>query len=461
MADQAPASGDEKTTVPASTPRTDIDAKSATLRWFPAMRWSRLAFPLGVLTGAVVMALVAFLVVPVLNSPDPMEPGELVILSSHDQTEGRIREELINQWNVLYPEHKARIEELPDSTDDQHSEMVARAQTDSSPVDIYNLDVTWIAPFAHAGYLTPLEESATDTDGFLDKPLQTCRYDGKLWGLPFNTDAGLLYYRTPTIRSAPSTWEALVKQTEQVFSGQQDSQLRAGYTTQLRDYEGLVVNALEAIWAAGGDVVDANGEVVIDSEQAQEGLHRLAAGLAAANPPVILPDALDHDETLSWKALAEGKVLFMRNWPVAYRNLQRQVEEDQELHQWSFGVAELPGPSVLGGQNLAISSKSTKPRAAKKLIEFLTGPRSQQILFEHGGLAASRKIVYQDPQVREQHPYTDTLLNAINDARLRPITPHYMRFAETFRAIVRQALFQDGQVSSDAKDRLTAALRGG
>lgn len=46
-----------------------------------------------------------------------------------------------------------------------------------------------------------------------------------------------------------------------------------------------------------------------------------------------------------------------------------------------FGVAPFPGNSILGGENLAISATTGKPRAAQALVEFLTNPRSQQILF--------------------------------------------------------------------------------
>ena len=70
-----------------------------------------------------------------------------------------------------------------------------------------------------------------------------------------------------------------------------------------------------------------------------------------------------------------------------------------------FDVARIPGRSVLGGQNLAIAANSDQPRAAQELIEFLTSARSQQILFERGGFAATREVVYQDSAVRANFPY--------------------------------------------------------
>lgn len=85
--------------------------------------------------------------------------------------------------------------------------MLARAQ--SGHGDIYNLDVTWTAEFADAGYIQSLDEPGVPEDGFLAGPLATCRYDGELWTLPFNTDVGLLYYRSDLLDLPPQTWTDL------------------------------------------------------------------------------------------------------------------------------------------------------------------------------------------------------------------------------------------------------------
>ncbi|ONI87439.1 hypothetical protein ALI144C_08555 [Actinosynnema sp. ALI-1.44] len=420
------------------------------------VKWS--SFGLGAVATLVVGALVAAGVVRPWESGAPgLEKGPLVIISGKDQSNGGQRQELVNQWNKTHPDHPARIEELALGADDQYSEMVARAQGPARKPDIYNLDAAWTAEFAERDYIAELDEPAADTSGFMANPLRTCWHEGKLWALPFNTDAGLLYHRHPDVK-APSTWKDIVNETRRLMGGPHDSRLVAGYTAQLADYEGLVVNGFEAIWDEGGEVVDENGKVVIDSPQARAGLLRLADGLRSdANPRVIMQEARDQDETASMNAFAEGKVAFMRNWPVAYRNLDSLTSDDANQTAF-FKVVPLPGPSVLGGQNLAVSSKSERPRAARALIEFLTGPRSQQILFERGGFAATRDVVYEDAEVRHRRPYAEALRDTINRAKLRPVSPCYVRFAEAFRAVVNETLNAGGKLPSNATERLTAAL---
>ena len=322
---------------------------------------------------------------------------------------------------------------------------------------VFNLDVTWTAEFAQSGYLRPL--SGVDTGGFLRRPLESCRYQGKLWALPFNTDAGLLFYRKDLVKEEPLGLDEIATTSTRTLRASQDARLAGGFAGQFADYEGLTVNALELIWAEKGDVVDETGKVVIDSERTRRALRWLADGLKG-DKPVVLPDSRAQNEPLSTQSFRDGKVVFMRNWPVAHRVLQGNRQESAGRPGIDFTVAQLPGPSVLGGQNLAISAKSAKPRAAQALIEFLTGPRSQQLLFERGGLAATRGIVYQDSRIASEHPYASTLLKAIENARLRPVTPYYSRFSDEFRSIVRYAIDHDGSLPANAEESLTGALQG-
>lgn len=425
-------------------------------RWRNA-RWLAVGIVVGIATTLAVPA--AF------RGRSELEPGELVILSASDVSFGGQRQELIEQWNKLHSKNKAKIIALSEG---EHSEMIAHAQFGEDDVDIYNLDLTWTAEFADNGYIRPLAESGLDTRGFLENPLKTCRYDGKLWALPFNSDAGLLYYRTDLVPKPPGSWERIDLAINEAFPKlNQSAKIVAGYTGQLANYEGLTVNALEAIWGAGGEVVDQNGDVVIDdprfADQVQAGLDRLRPSFR--EPKIILPQFLEHREKESTDAFRNGEVLFMRNWPVAYRQLQSSTGSaagDSPGTVPAFDVTPLPGPSALGGQNLAIAAGTTKPKAAQALIEFLTDARSQQILFERGGFAATREVVYHDTAIIAKYKYAQSLLEAIKRARLRPVTPYYPRFSKIFHEEVHKALASTGRdpLPEDFADRLREALRG-
>jgi multiple sugar transport system substrate-binding protein len=214
---------------------------------------------------------------------------------------------------------------------------------------------------------------------------------------------------------------------------------------------------MEAIWSAGGEVVNKDGDVAIDSAAAKLGLRQLAE--EPSDPQV---DARTYQEDDSTRAFREGRVALMRNWPVAYRRIKEGGEKAPSGVDVSanFAVAALRTPSVLGGQDLAISADTKKPLAARALIEFLIDPKRQKKLFEKGGLAAVRTSVYQDPGVRAQRPYADILRKAVDKAEPRPITPHYAVFSEAFRRVVNEALDNGGNLPSDAVRVLSDALQG-
>jgi multiple sugar transport system substrate-binding protein len=416
--------------------------------WQVPLIWGAIGTILGV-----VVVLASTSIAAVVTDPDALEPGEIVVLSGRDDSVGGERQVLVNEWNALHPQSPARIVELSELADAQRSEMLAGAQAGGGDIDVYNLDVTWTAEFADAGYIRRLDDSRIRPDTFLPGPLATCYYRGSLWALPFNTDVGLLYYRSDLVPEPPTTWDQLADMVEKARADAGSS--ADDYVGQFADYEGLTVNALEAIRGAGGSVVDADGAVVLDDQKAAvtTGLEHLREIAPPGVPPL--------DETTSVEQFRSGHALFMRNWPVANRAVTQQTGEGPPI---GVGVAPLPGGSgVLGGQNLAVSARSDQPRAAQALIEFLTGERSQQILFERGGLAATRKVVYSDQTDRDLYPYVATLEEAIKNAVPRPVQPHYARFSEVFRDAVGRYLRESPQeavLPADLQDQLTAALQG-
>ncbi|MEU4771860.1 extracellular solute-binding protein [Micromonospora sp. NPDC023644] len=428
-------------------------------------RW--LPFWLGNLSGLLVATLL-FVLLPVIDGPEDLEPGELVIISGRDDSVGGQRQALIDLWNASHPRNQARIVSLSEAADGQHAEMVNRAQDDTD-IDVFNLDVTWTAEFADKNLLRPIDESRLvdrPDEVFLKNPLSTCRYEGDLWALPFNTDAGLLFHRTDLGLQPPFEWPEIESESARLLAAKVPG-LEAGYTSQLADYEGLTVNTLEALWAADGELrVDEQGHVSVDRDRFADALRSLTpagAGDPAAGPSVVSPKALTQNEARSRESFRAGEVAFMRNWPVAYRQLTdtdaTTAPSTPSAATVRFGVETLPGPSVLGGQNLAVARRSQQPRAAQALIAFLTGEQSQRMLFERGGFAATRDVVYSEAAIKAKYPYVDKLRKAVDTARLRPVSPHYVHFSRVLRGYVRTAL-TGGTLPSDLDQRLSEALRG-
>ena len=95
--------------------------------------------------------------------------------------------------------------------------------------------------------------------------------DGKLLGMPFFTDAGLLFYRKDLMDKyglkAPETWADLEAAAKKVIEGGRKAGAAdfQGFVFQAKAYEGLTCDALE--WVAsfgGGEIIDKTGAVTIN-----------------------------------------------------------------------------------------------------------------------------------------------------------------------------------------------------
>ncbi|AGZ43479.1 putative ABC transporter substrate-binding protein [Actinoplanes friuliensis DSM 7358] len=413
-----------------------------------------MTFVAGNLTGAAIAA--CLFVFGPLAGPEELESGELVILSGQDDSAGGQRQQLVTIWNDTHPRNQARIVTLPEAADGQYAEMVNRAGDGGT--DIFNLDVAWTARFAAPPsgrrLIRPIDESLLaerPDQAFMTKPLATCRYADQLWALPFNTDAGLLYYRTDQGLKPPFDWSKIrAAGTKPGF--------KATWTGQLNSYEGLTVNFLETVWSLGGDLAVApDGRVTLDLAKWDEAA-KLLTPSRDAKPGLVLPDSVSFEETSSRSAFRDGQTMFMRNWPVAYRAMRTAEPAGKPF---AFDVTRLPGDSVLGGQNLAISERTTKPRAAQALIEFLTNERSQRLLFDNGGFAATRAAVYEDEAIKQKYAYLPRLREAIDTARLRPVSPNYVTFSRVLNERVHEVLVgRSPALPRDLADQLTRALQG-
>ncbi|MEU4623250.1 extracellular solute-binding protein [Actinoplanes sp. NPDC023801] len=395
-------------------------------------------------------------------------PADLVIVSGVEDGEGGARQALIDLWNQLHPDKRARIELVAGSADEQHGAMVRFAKAEEEvKADILNLDVTAVAEFAEFGHIAewPAGEAPARVLGeLLEKPRASCYYRGKLWGLPFNSDAGVLFARRSLLVPVPATtptafsWEKVAEQGPASGS----SPLAAAYAGQLDGYEGLTVNAMEALWALEPREARA-GEagplgVPVDPAVWSAAVDRL---YGRPGDRVIDPASTTYRESGTSDQFLRKKIAFMRNWPVAYRTLVETSDQTASVAAADIVMTPLPGPAVLGGQNLAVVSGSARGDDARELIEFLAGEPSQRLLMQVGGFAAATGATYDRPEIQAAHPYAATIRAAIENSRQRLQTPYYPRFSEELRTIVTEIRAKGGkEVPANLEKRLLDASKG-
>ncbi|MFE6283878.1 ABC transporter substrate-binding protein [Streptomyces sp. NPDC057877] len=347
---------------------------------------------------------------------------------------------LLEGWNRAHPDERVTLVELPDSADETRAQMATDLRgAPPGRFDVLNIDVNWTSEFAAAGWIRPLPRDRFPLDTFLRPVVSTATYDGHLYAVPYVTNAGLLLYRKDVLDreglAPPRTWAELERIAETVAP----KYGLDGYAGQFLPYEGLTVNAAEAVYSAGGTILGGEGErVTVDSAAAREGIGFLARGVREGWIP---REALTYKEEESKRAFRDGRLLFLRNWPYAY--VVAAAEGSPVAGK--IGAVPLPGPdgpgtSVLGGSNLAVSSHARHPDSAARLIAYLTSERVQRQVLTRGALPPVRADLYEDPELVRRFPYLPTLRESVLTAAPRPKSARYDQVSLVVQAVVHDAL---------------------
>ena len=335
---------------------------------------------------------------------------------------------------------------LPNEATGQREQLVRRLAAKDASIDLMSLDPPFVAEFAAAGFLRPFADAEAEglTEGVLEGPVESARWDGRLVSAPFWANSQLLWYRKSVAAKAgldpaaqPVTWEQIIGAAEET-----------GTTVEVqgRRYEGYMVwiNALVA--SAGGSILadpeaGKDARAALDSDAGRQGaavINRLARSKAAD------PGLSSADEEAARAAFQQRDGGgFMANWPYVYGAAQEAVA-DGSLDQWildDIGWARYPrvdpgqeSQPPLGGINLAVGAFSHHPEEAVEAVRCITSVESQQEYMVGAKNPAARAAVYDDPEVRKVFPMADLIRESINDSAPRPRTPYY---TDVSSAVVR------------------------
>jgi multiple sugar transport system substrate-binding protein len=327
---------------------------------------------------------------------------------------------VVENFNKANPDANAELLELPTAADEQRRLQIQRLRAESAECDVLGVDTIWTAEYAAQGWVLDVTDALNKReDEFIPATVETTVYEGKNWAIPFNTNAGFIYWRTDQAgNQPPQSWEDMYQ------TAQQDN----GIVYQGAQYEGLTVNFLELLYSAGGTVVNDDAtEATADSQETRDVLEFMQKGIDDGAAPKAVTTYMEEE---SRRAFEAGNGTYMRNWPYAYAlGKESKIADDFAVTTFPE-YAGNPGAGVLGGYNLAISAFSKNPEGALAFANFATSPEAQVIQASKASLPAVLTSVYDDPQVTKALPFASELRDAVEQAKPRPVTPVYPQVSE-------------------------------
>ncbi len=356
--------------------------------------------------------------------------------------------------------YRVEIVDLPTNADQQRELVVRRLAAEDSDIDIIGMDVIWTAEFAEAEWINEVTGANRQRAerGVLPGPLETAKYKGRLWTVPFTSNTQLLWYRKDLVKQVPKTWDEMIDQAER---------LNTTIQVQAARYEGLVVWFNSLVASAGGEIVDDAGKPVLGAPavQAAEVMKRLASSSAA--PPAMT----NNKEDQARLGFESGASAFQVNYSFVYASAKtgaetnpatKKIFENMGWARWPSVDPGKPSRVTLGGINLGVGAFSKNPDLAQEAALCIAQPDNQVIAAEKGGLAPSNEALYQDKRIKKAFPFADLLGESIATGVPRPVTPAYSDISLAIQQTLHPPQdIEPKKTIEDLKDNIDTVSNGG
>jgi len=349
----------------------------------------------------------------ILDNDGPGKPFETVVVQKFSEASG------VEINNVS----------APTSTTDRLAQYQQFLAAQASEPDVMMIDVI------HPGILAQHAIDLSDVlNGqpikYFERIVQNNTVNGILVGVPFFTDAALLYFRTDLLQKygyekGPETWTELEEMSKKIQDGERAANPDfQGFVWQGNAYEGLTCDALE--WQGsngGGEIIDADGNVTLNNDKGIASFERAKAWIGNITPEGVTTYGEEEARGV-WQA---GNSAMMRNWPYCYSLGQAADSAVKD----KFDVSPLPmgdgdgarHAATLGGWQLMVSKYSKNQDAAKEFVKYITSPQILKSYAIERSLFPSAPDIYSDQDVLAANPFMGKLLDVFENAVARPSTP--------------------------------------
>ncbi len=323
-----------------------------------------------------------------------------------------------------------------------------------TPVGLAYVGSRTLKEFAEFGLIEPVPMSDEEKASYYPNVVDTVTYQGEQWGVPVAFSTKAFYWNKDLFKEAgldpespPKTWAEVIDAAKAVTENT-DS---AGFGLVAKTFDNTMHQFLHWVYTNNGQVVDAEGSIVLDSPQNLEALEAYKALVPYSEEG---PTAYEQNEVRA--IFLDGGVAMMHASIGAVSRLQ-----DTDIN---WGVANLPlGPDAQGPgtllitDSLAVFSGTGYEEQATDLAKFLTAPEAQEEYDLAEGLTPLRPSAKIDALVAET-PYWAPYIDGIEFGGPEPLFTDYRGFQNVMIEMV-QSVVTGAAEPADALAKADAALK--
>lgn len=289
--------------------------------------------------------------------------------------------------------------------------------------DVAQVKGEWVVSLYNADALQPLDEllpKETIAD-YYPGLLEGTKYNGKMVSAPWAPSPALLYYNKTLMAKAgytepPKTWAELMEQSKKIAAlGNGDGGNKIyGLGVSSKKLPGAGYFFLLNMWQNGGEFVDKDGKIAINSEGNVKAFTEIQ-GLVKNK---IVPEGLEIKELRN--LFAQGQLGFIFDVEVGFGIFEKGSPKGAEFSK-EFSATYVPGIDNPKGQTFAVEHQlvvfkdSQNKEMAAKFVDFLSSLEGIKIYnSNNGGKLPCRKSVekldfYNLPENQRLKPFSESL----------------------------------------------------
>ncbi|QEW17941.1 putative ABC transporter-binding protein precursor [Marinibacterium anthonyi] len=323
-----------------------------------------------------------------------------------------------------------------------------------TPVALAYVGSRTLKEFAEFGLIEPIPMTDEEKATYYPNVVNTVTYKGEQWGIPVAFSTKALYWNKDLFAEAgldpetpPATWDEVIADAKAVT----DNTDAAGFGLVAKTFDNTMHQFLHWVYTNNGQVIDADGNIVIDSPQVLEALQAYKDLVPYSEEG---PTAYEQNEVRA--IFLDGGVAMMH---ASIGAVSRLADTDI-----NWGVANLPlGPEAQGPgtllitDSLAVFSGTGVEEQAISLAKFLTAPAAQEEYDLNAGLTPLRPSATIDALVAEK-PYWAPYIDGIEFGGPEPLFTDYRAFQNIMIDMV-QSVVTGAAEPADALAKADAELK--
>ncbi len=298
--------------------------------------------------------------------------------------------------------------------------------------DLVMVDGSWVAELGEKERLVDLAEYGytLDTD-IIPATTTISYYNNHLYVVPYYGNVTVLLYNKSLLSQTKYEFDNLDNMDAiyvACLKAQQEG--KNGFVYRGDTDSNIVVDFLPILLSYGGWVVDYDNRPIVNSYEFRNAFNYYLRLIDTG-------EALDKESLIA--SVDSGDSLMAIGWPGWYMPSNTSSADYGPLEGRASADDAVYNANVYGIWTLGVSSDSTNPQMAEKLIEYLMDPQVQKNSISVGGVPC-RYSSLNNQDVLRQYPHYQSICLALESGQYRPLITQWNDFCEILGSHMREAI---------------------